>query len=64
MYLDNLNKTEKTIADKAAYFETRRLELVEQMKQLDLEAAGLTNGNYVIKIDCSGERIYRKITKL
>jgi len=42
LYLDNLNKTEKTIADKAAYFETRRLELVEQMKQLDLEAAGKT----------------------
>jgi hypothetical protein len=42
IYLENLNKTEKSIADKNDYFETRRLELVEQMKQLDLEAAGKT----------------------
>jgi hypothetical protein len=38
----NLSKTEKEISDKTDYFEKRRAELVEQMKQLDLEAAGKT----------------------
>jgi hypothetical protein len=40
--VENLNKVEKSIEGKTAYFETRRLELLEQMKQLDLEAAGKT----------------------
>lgn len=38
----NLTQTEKIINDKSEYFEKRRGELLEQMKQLDLEAAGKT----------------------
>ena len=40
--LEKLKQTEKQIDDKAEYFEKRRSELLDQMKQLDLEAAGKT----------------------
>ena len=41
-----LNKTEKEIKEKQDYFELRRLELKDQMKSLDDEAAGKTaNGS-------------------
>jgi hypothetical protein len=40
--LANLIQTEKSINEKVNYFEIRRLELLDQMKQSDLEAAGKT----------------------
>ena len=47
LWNDNLTKTEKEIKAKNDYFETRRLELLDQMKQLDLEAAGKTANGVV-----------------